>query len=188
MLDAGVRLGLGTDCSNTSGRHDMFETMRQMLVSGREPGSSHRAWIRSEEVIAAAAQDGWAALGQGPACLRPGARADLLILDFRSVTLVGSALSSASVVSHGDPRAVRDLMVDGQWLMRDRTVKVFDEAAVIAEAEHHAANLRAIAEPGRVALEQTFDAYDGWTERNFGGLACPYCGGRHSRMMNILTE
>lgn len=188
MLDAGVRLGLGTDCSNTSGRHDMFETMRQMLVSGREPGSSHRAWIRSEEAIVAAAQDGWAALGQGPACLKPGARADLLILDFRSLTLAASPISPASIVNHGDPRAVRDLMVGGQWLMRDRKVRVFDEAAVIAEAEHHAANLRALAEPGRVALEQTFDAYDDWTERTFDGLACPHCGGRHSRMMNIPTE
>ncbi|BBD40241.1 hypothetical protein Amn_51210 [Aminobacter sp. Y103A] len=188
MLDAGVRLGLGTDCSNTSGRHDMFETMRQTLVSGRDPGSSHKAWIRSDEVIAAATQDGWAALGEGPASLRPGTRADLLILDFRSVTLAASAISSASIVSHGDPRAVRDLMVDGQWLMRDRIVRVFDEAAVIAEAEHHAANLRALAEPGRVALDKTFDAYDEWTERTFDGLACPHCGGRHSRMMNTPNE
>jgi cytosine/adenosine deaminase-related metal-dependent hydrolase len=179
MLDAGVRLGLGTDCSNTSGRHDMFETMRQMLVSGRDPGSSHKAWIRPDEALAASTQDGWAALGQGPAGLRPEARADLLILDFCSATLAASPITPASIVTHGDPRAVRDLMVDGQWLMRDRMVTVFDEAAVIAEAEHYAANLRALAEPGRVALRQVFDAYEEWTERTFDGLACPHCGSRH---------
>jgi hypothetical protein len=79
-------------------------------------------------------------------------------------------------------------MVDGRWLMRDRAITVLDEAAVVAEAEHHAANLRALAEPGRVALQQAFPAYDEWTERTFGRLACPHCGGRHVRMMNMPTE
>ena len=179
MLDAGVRLGLGTDCSNSSGRHDIFETMRQMLVSGREPGSWHGDWIHAEEAFAAAVENGWAALGSGPASLVTGGRADLLLLDFRSATLAAAPISPASIVSHGDPRAVRDLMIDGRWLLRDRVVTAFDEAAVLLDAEQHAANLRALAEPGRVALQQTFDAYKEWTERTFDSLACPHCGGRN---------
>ena len=179
MLDAGVRLGLGSDCSNTSGRHDMFETMRQMLVSGRVPGSSHRTWVHPDEALAAATQDGWAAFGQGPAGLRPGGRADLMLIDFRSATLAASPVTPASIVSHGDPRAVRDVMVDGKWLMRNRTITVFDEASVIADAEQHAANLRALAEPGRLALQQTLDAYDEWTQRTFHGFACLHCEGRN---------
>src|SRR5690606_9844726 len=107
-----------------------------------------------------------------PARLAAGARADLLILDFRSVTLAAAAISPASIVSHGDPRAVRDLMVDGRWLLRNRQVTVFDEAAVIAEAERHAADLRASAEQGRAALTQLIGSYDDWSKRNFAGLAC----------------
>ncbi len=179
MLDAGVRLGLGTDCSNTSGRHDMFETMRQMLVSARVPGSSHRGWIRPEEAFVAANEHGWGALGQHPARLGPGGRADLVILNFRSATLAASPVTPSAIVSHGDPRAVRDLMVDGQWLMRDGVITVFDEGAVIADAANHAENLRALAEPGRIALRQTFDAYEMWTERMFDALACPHCGSQH---------
>lgn len=181
MLDAGVRLGLGTDCSNTSGRHDMFETMRQMLVSGRDPGSHHAEWIRAEEALAAAVEHGWGALGEGAAALAPGSPADLMILDFRSATLAASAMSPASIVSHGDPRAVRDLMVDGRWLLRDRIVTVFDEAAVIAEAEEHAVALRALAEPGRQVLGRMIGSYDSWTRETFAGLACPHCGGMHGR-------
>ncbi len=184
MLDANIRLGLGTDCSNTAGRHDMFETMRQMLVSGRDPGSWHGGWIRADEALAAASQDGWAALGQGPARLAAGARADLLILDFRSVTLAASAMTPASIVSHGDPRAVRDLMVDGQWLLRDRQVTVFDEAAVIAEAEQHAIGLRESSEEGRAALSGIIGSYDDWSNKIFAGLACPLCGGLHRRRLN----
>lgn len=187
MLDAGVRLGLGTDCANTSGRHDMFETMRQMLVSGRGPGSPHKSWIRSEEALTAAVEDGWAALGQGSASIRPAGSADLLLLDFRSITFASAAVSATSIVSHGDPRAVRDLMIGGQWLLRDRMVTVFDEAVVVAEAEQHAANLRMLAEPGRMALRQSIDAYDAWTERTFDGLACAHCGSRHSRLINNPT-
>ncbi|MCV0394858.1 MAG: amidohydrolase family protein [Rhizobiaceae bacterium] len=179
MLDAGVRLGLGTDCSNTAGRHDMFETMRQMLVSGRNPGTWHGGWIRADEALAAASQNGWSALGQGPARLAAGAPADLLILDFRSVTLAASAISPASIVSHGDPRAVRDLMVDGRWLLRDRQVTVFDEAAVIAEAERHAVDLRASSESGRASLKQLIGSYDDWTNKAFAGSAYLHCGRLH---------
>ncbi|MGO4832628.1 amidohydrolase family protein, partial [Rhizobiaceae sp. 2RAB30] len=187
MLDEGIRLGLGTDCSNTSGRHDMFETMRQMLVSGREPGSRHEDWIRPQEALVAATQNGWAALGKGPTSLAAGRSADLLILDFRSITLAASSISATSIVSHGDPRAVRDLMVDGRWLFRNGEVTVFDEAAVIAEAERHAANLRMLSAEGRDALRETFEGYRDWTDKTFAGAACPHCGARHDRIKKAKT-
>lgn len=180
MLDAGVRLGLGTDCSNTAGRHDLFETMRQMLVSGRDPGGRHADWIRPEEALVAATEAGWAALGAGPAGLARGAAADLLLLDFRSATLAAAPVTAASVVSHGDPRAVRSLMVGGDWLLRDGVVTVMDEAAVIADAARHAADIRAAAAEGRAALEALIGDYDAWSAAAFRGRACPHCGATHA--------
>lgn len=176
MLDDGVRLGLGTDCSNTSGRHDMFEAMRQMLVAGRDAGSRHDEWIRPEEVLRAAVEDGWAALGKGPARLVAGAPADLMVVDFRTASLAAAEISAASIVSHGDSGAVRDLMVGGRWLMRDRTIEVFDEAAVIDEAAGHAAALRDAARPLVERLRPLIGAYDRWSAGVFSGLHCPLCG------------
>jgi cytosine/adenosine deaminase-related metal-dependent hydrolase len=179
MLETGVRLGLGSDCSNTSGRHDLFETMRQMLVSGREPGSWHGDWIRPEEALRAAVEDGWAALGNGPAELRAGAVADLMIVDFDSVTLAGADICAASVVSHGDPRAVRDLMVDGLWLMRDREITVFDERLVMEEAAAHGRALRVASMRERERLKSLTDDYDRWSSKTFTPLVCRHCGSPH---------
>jgi len=176
MLDDGVRLGLGTDCSNTSGRHDLFEAMRQMLVAGRDAGSRHDAWIRPEEVLRAAVEDGWASLGKGPARLIAGAPADLMVLDFRTASLAAAEISAASIVSHGDASAVRDLMVGGRWLMRDRTIRVFDEARVIDEAAGHAAALRDAARPLLQRLHPQIGSYDQWSAAVFSGLGCPQCG------------
>lgn len=180
MLDAGVRLGLGTDCANTAGRHDLFETMRQMLVSGRDPGSRHEGWIRPEEALVAAIEAGWAALGAGPARLARGAPADLMLLDFRAATLAAAPVTAASVVSHGDPRAVRSLMVGGDWLLRDGVVTAMDETAVIEDAARHAADIRAAAEEGRAALQALTGDYDAWSATAFRGRACPYCGSTHA--------
>ena len=177
MLDDGVRLGLGTDCSNTSGRHDLFEAMRQMLVSGRDAGSRHDRWIRPDEVLRAAVEDGWAALGKGPARLIAGAPADLMVLDFRTASLAAAEISAASIVSHGDSGAVRDLMIAGRWLMRDRAIRVFDEAEIIDEAAGHAAALREAARPLLQRLHPQIGDYDRWSAGVFSGLACPHCGG-----------
>lgn len=80
-----------------------------------------------------------------------------------------------------------DLMVDGRWLFRNGEVTVFDEAAVIAEDERHAANLRMLSAEGRDALRETFEGYRDWTDKTFAGAACPHCGARHGRIKKAKT-
>jgi hypothetical protein len=99
-----------------------------------------------------------------------------VILDFDGVALAGADISATSVVSHGDPRAVRDLMIEGRWLMRAHKITVFDEAAVVAEATALGRELRAASRRERQRLNGLIKDYDRWHDAIFASLTCRCCG------------
>jgi cytosine/adenosine deaminase-related metal-dependent hydrolase len=177
-LDAGITLALGTDSSNTGGRHDLFQVMRQMLVAGRVPGSDFDRWITPQEVFRAATWGGSQALGSrtGAGTLRAGGPADVLALDFRRGSLAAAPVGIEAVVVHADQRSVGALMVAGDWLLRGGEIKAFDEAAVTEEAEKCAAELREIAGAAAADLAALRAPYAGWHARTFTRLSCG-CGG-----------
>lgn len=177
-LDLGVKVALGTDCSNAGGRHDLFEVMRHMLVSGREPGSDFRRWLSPAEVLHAATAAGAGVFRNQVVRgrLEAGAAADVLMLDPRAPGLAAAPLSLASIVAHADARSVRSLMVDGNWLLRDGLVTVLDEAALIERATAVAAELRALAAETAPAIEAMHGAYADWQSSAFAGATCSCCG------------
>jgi cytosine/adenosine deaminase-related metal-dependent hydrolase len=174
--DAGIALALGTDSTNTSGRHDLFETMRHMLVAGRQAGSDFRRWLTPVDAFACAT-GGVRALGgdRQYGKLSPGGPADLLVTDFASGGLAGALPSIEALVAHADPRSVKALMIDGQWLLRDGHVKVLDEAVVNAEAAECAAELRAMAKDAAADLSALKQDYGRWHEATFKDQTCVEC-------------
>jgi 5-methylthioadenosine/S-adenosylhomocysteine deaminase len=180
-LDAGVPLALGTDSTNTSGRHDLFETMRHMLVAGRHAGSDYSRWVTPSEAFATAT-GGIRALGGDNrlGMISAGGPADLLMIDFASHSLAGAQPSVDALVAHGDPRSVKALMVDGQWLLRDGRIEVFDEAAANAEAAECAAELRAMGREAAADLSALAPDYARWHEAFFRDQTCVECGQPHS--------
>lgn len=177
-LKAGVKIALGTDCSNTGGRHDLFEIMRHMLVSGRDPGSDYETWIRPEDVLASATTVGAGALGSKRAlgALEPGRAADVLVLDFESYGLATAPLTINALVSHADPRNVNSLMVDGRWLLRNGVITAFDERAVTIAARTYAEELRQAALVRLGDVESLHPAYAAWQAGIFSAHRCPACG------------
>lgn len=173
-LDAGITLALGTDSSNTGGRHDLFQVMRQMLVAGRQPGSNFDDWVKPQEAFCAATRGGPKALGSshGAGYLRVGGPADILALDFRHGSLAAAPVSIESVVVHADARSVRALMVAGDWLLRDGEIKAFDEVKVTDEARTCAAELREIARAGATDLATLHIPYAKWHAQKFARLSC----------------
>jgi cytosine/adenosine deaminase-related metal-dependent hydrolase len=177
-LAGGVAVALGTD--STSGRHDLFETMRHMLVSGRTAGSDFRHWLTPHDVFRSATH-GVRALGVGSRLghLQAGAAADLLVIDFASAGLVGAPVSIEAVVAHADPRSVKALMVDGVWLLRDGRIEAFDEPRVYAEAADCAAELRMRAQDASSDLQALAGAFADWHETAFTDRLCSMCGQPH---------
>jgi formimidoylglutamate deiminase len=125
MLRAGARLCIGTDSQATL---DLFDELRAMegslrLTRGRRavldasPGPDGLGRL----LLSFASENGARALGLSSGVLRPGAPADLLGVDLEHPSLAGASRQSlvASVVFGAPAAAVRDVAVQGRWVVRD---------------------------------------------------------------------
>ncbi len=177
-LDAGLHLALGTDCSNTGGRHDLFEIMRHMLISSRDPGTDFDRWLAPADVLNAATTAGVRALGgsQSLGLLATNSAADILVLDLEAAGMAASSKSLNSIVVHADPRNVHSLMVDGRWLLRNGTITTLDERSVLCDARRLAEELRSAAAERHGEIASLRAPYAAWQRRAFLGHRCLACG------------
>jgi 5-methylthioadenosine/S-adenosylhomocysteine deaminase len=67
--------------------------------------------------------------------LEPGNKADLFMVNLRRPHLVPTPRVVSAFVHNGQPADIEDVMVDGQWLMRDSKVLTIDEDDIIQQAE-----------------------------------------------------
>src|SRR5262245_1470362 len=156
MLERGVPLALGTDSSNSGGRHDLFEVMRLALMLPRPDTAEPRGWPSARQVLEMATIGGARAIGQAGAVgrIEPGQRADLVLIDPRGAALAGAPVTVPHLVQHGTAAAVSAVMIDGRWVLRDGRILAFDEAAVLEQASAIATEIRAAAGPA-LALAET---------------------------------
>ena len=144
MRAAGVAVGLGTDGAASNNDLDMFEAMRQASflakLSTRDPQA-----VGAGDALAMGTIDGARALGLDAliGSLEAGKRADLITVSMSQArqTPRYNLVSHLVYVTRGDD--VRDVVVNGRVLMRNRRVLTLDEAAVLDEARAFAARVRA---------------------------------------------
>ena len=155
MLEGGVHLALGTDSSNSGGRHDLFEIMRVALMLARPETPEPRAWPAPRRILEMATSAGARAIGQAGLVgrIEPGQRADLVLLDPRSAALAGAPVTVSLLVQHGSAAAVAAVMIDGAWVLREGRILAFDEAAVLADAADISTEVRAAAGPALLLAE-----------------------------------
>ena len=67
--------------------------------------------------------------------LEVGKKADLIVLDTQRVHLVPRLRIISAWIHNGQPSDVESVMVDGEFVMRDRKILTVDEAAIVAEAD-----------------------------------------------------
>ncbi|HXX30866.1 MAG TPA: formimidoylglutamate deiminase [Myxococcaceae bacterium] len=125
MLRAGARLCIGTDSQTTL---DLFDELRAMEGSLRLT-RGRRAVLDAPEgpdglgrlLLSFASENGARALGLGSGALRPGAPADLVTVDLDHPSLAGAPREAlvASVVFGAPAAAIRDVAVQGRWVVRD---------------------------------------------------------------------
>lgn len=128
---AGCQVGMGTD--NMS--EDMVEVMRTGLLMERVRRADGRQ-PTPEQALTWATRNGYRAMGiPDGGVLAPGMLADLIMLRTARAHLVPFLRPVSVFVHQGQASDISDVMVDGQWLMRDGAVLTMDEAAVVAEAD-----------------------------------------------------
>jgi 5-methylthioadenosine/S-adenosylhomocysteine deaminase len=132
---AGCPIANGTD-NNTS---DLFEVMRVALlterISRKDPIPGTRP--QPEDVLEDATQGGARAVRQDKllGSLEVGKKADLIVLDTQRAHLVPAGRIVSAWIHNGQPSDIESVMVDGQFIMRNRKVLTMDEDSIIADAD-----------------------------------------------------
>ena len=136
MLEEGLRLGLGTDGAASNNDLDMFEEMlTAALLAKHTTGDPTKA--PAAAVLEMATIGGARALGMEDriGSLEAGKRADVVVVgvDRAGMRPVYDPVSHLVYVAKGAD--VRDVVIEGRVVMKDRKVLTLPEDAVIAEAD-----------------------------------------------------
>jgi 5-methylthioadenosine/S-adenosylhomocysteine deaminase len=132
---AGCPIANGTD-NNTN---DLFEVMRVALLTERIRRDDANPGLRPqpEDMLEDATKGGARAVRQEKlvGSLEVGKKADLLVVDTQRAHLVPAGRIVSAWIHNGQPSDIESVMVDGQFIMRNRKVLTMDEDRIIAEAD-----------------------------------------------------
>jgi len=144
----GMRAGLGTDGAASSNDLDMFGAMRLAALLHKVATGDPQV-LPARQVVELATRRGAEALGLGDriGSLETGKQADIITVaaDGARQTPMFDPLSHLVYVAHGDD--VRNTIVAGRILMRDRHVTTLNKADVLRDA-------RAMAERVKLAVAE----------------------------------
>lgn len=123
---AGVRMALGTD--NMHG--DIIEVMRWALISGRLQDQAITPEWSSSTVLDMATRGGAAAMGRADlGMLKPGMKADIVLIDFRKPHLIPAFNPVGTLVHCAQGRDVNHVIVNGEVVVENgRATKVNEDA------------------------------------------------------------
>lgn len=156
MLDAGATVALATDGATSSDNLNVFEAMRLAAMSSRAFGEGHERWLASAEVFRMATAGGARVMGLGDRIgrLAPGFAADLVFLDLAASNYLPLNDPLNQVVNCEDGTGVRDVMVNGRFVVRDRKLLTVDLPALRRKLQAAADTAQAAAAPVRERVER----------------------------------
>jgi len=136
LLAAGINLALGCDNCSCSDAQNIFQAMKMftLLAAISDPEEGQPDAI---DAIRAATTAGarTAGLQDQIGAIRPGMRADLVIIDAQDPIYVPFNSAARQIVYGEGGRAVETVIIDGRVVMRDRKMVSVDEAALRRELD-----------------------------------------------------
>lgn len=147
MLDHGLNVGIGTDGPASNNDLDMFEEMRLTALLAKNACNDPTA-LPARKAVEMATRLGAKALHLGDitGSLEPGKRADLILLDIGASHNIPRFRREqegvyAQIVYAAKSCDVSDVMVNGQWVMREHHLLTLDEAALASQARVFASQI-----------------------------------------------
>jgi 5-methylthioadenosine/S-adenosylhomocysteine deaminase len=144
MLELGLNVGIGTDGPASNNDLDMFEEMRLAAFLAKGFSGDPTALPASTTLLMATRLGAQALhLGKLTGSLEAGKSADLILVDCSRLhhsprfTRDPHAIY-AQIVYTGKAHDVTDVMVNGQWLMRDQQLLTLDEKSILTHSQEYA--------------------------------------------------
>jgi cytosine/adenosine deaminase-related metal-dependent hydrolase len=144
MRAAGIPVGIATDGPMSGNTLDLFAQFGPVSMFAKLLGRSRKP-LPAREVIRMATLEGARVLGLDDriGSLEPGKRADLIRVSLADPRVQPVWDVHATLVFACGPQDVRDVMVEGRWLMRGREMLTLEPARAIADARQVAAEFGA---------------------------------------------
>ncbi|MFF4772175.1 amidohydrolase family protein [Microtetraspora fusca] len=141
LVRRGGRVALGGDSHNAGDVPDVLATAR--LLAALERDRDETPVLRADQVFALATIDGARAAGLGGlvGSVEVGKAADLVIMDTRDLSWTPRGDLATHLVWGAPTHTVRDVLVDGRVVVRDRRLTMLDADALRREATDRSAAL-----------------------------------------------
>lgn len=141
LVRRGARVALGCDAHNAADVPDVLRSAWLLAALDRDRGGADP--LRADEAFALATVAGAAACGLGDVIgsIEVGKAADLVILDGTDLALTPRGDLALQLVWGEASRAVRDVLVDGRVVVRDRRLQTVDAGELRREANARSAAL-----------------------------------------------
>lgn len=134
FLTAGITCGLATNGAAANCGQDLFESMKYACATAKTAANDPRA-LTAARALRMATSEGARAIGRtGIGSIAAGNRADLIVIDTRQPHLSPLLDPVKALVYSARGADVRDVLIDGRLVMRDRKVLTVDEDALLDEA------------------------------------------------------
>ncbi|MFB6254566.1 MAG: amidohydrolase [Halobacteriaceae archaeon] len=140
MINHGITVGLGTDGAASNNDLDILGEMRDAALLGKLAANSAKA-VSAPTALQMATVNNAKILGINSGQISPGKNADLTVLDFETSHLTPAHSPISDIVYAAQGSDVVHTICDGEFLMKDRNVRVFDEETVREQATTHAEQL-----------------------------------------------
>jgi 5-methylthioadenosine/S-adenosylhomocysteine deaminase len=144
MLDTGLNVGIGTDGPASNNDLDMFEEVRLAAFLAKNATNDPTS-VPAPIALAMATRLGAQALhfGHLTGSLEAGKRADLILVDINGLHNIPHFRRDpnavyAQMVYAAKSTDVSDVMVNGRWLMRDRSLLTMEETGLAEQAHDYA--------------------------------------------------
>ena len=136
MLAAGLRVGIGTDATNTSDGQNMYEVTQLAALLSRVTTPDYGRWLSVEEAMRMATTGSAGILGFSDiGRLVPGYKADIVFLDLSHITYVPLRAPLLQVAFAESGAAVDSVMIDGAFVLRAGRLLTIDEQKLRREAQ-----------------------------------------------------
>ncbi|MCF6278486.1 MAG: amidohydrolase, partial [Anaerolineales bacterium] len=170
MIEMGVNIGIGTDGPASNNDLDMFEEVRLTAFLAKGFSGDPTA-VPAATALTMATRLGANALhiGHLTGSLEPGKRADLILVDLSPIHNAphfrrDPKNAYVQIVYAAKSTDVSDVMVNGQWLMRDRELLTLNETELLAAAQEYAYKIDAFLLEREQSLLSKLIALGGSTE------------------------